>query len=183
MKHIEKMPSEISVQSCRRVYSHRISQPPSSSLPPPGLAVGILFEAVFPSLTPQELQHIWQQKRLAARCWDAAQWGRIHLTMQETWVRSLGQEDSPAGGNGNPLQYSCLGDPMDGAAWRATVHEATKELDTTEHAHTLRCGYWVVLEIQSEASVSWYIPHHMGLWSHSYIGGTIQCKNGESLLS
>ena len=64
-------------------------------------------------------------------------------------------------GNGNPLQYSCLGDPMDGAAWRATVHEITKELDTTEHAHTLRCGYWVVLEIQSEASVSWYIPHHM----------------------
>ena len=50
---------------------------------------------------------------------------------------------------------------MDGAAWRATVHEVTKELDMTEHAHTLRCGYWVVLEIQSEASVSWYIPHHM----------------------
>ena len=32
--------------------------------------------------------------------------------MQETWVWSLGQEDPPAGGNGNPLQYSCLGNPM-----------------------------------------------------------------------
>ena len=28
--------------------------------------------------------------------------------VQETWVRSLGWEDSPGEGNGNPLQYSCL---------------------------------------------------------------------------
>ena len=33
-----------------------------------------------------------------------------------------GLEDSPGGRNGNPLQYSCLGNPMDGGAWRATVH-------------------------------------------------------------
>ena len=37
--------------------------------------------------------------------------------MQETPVRSLGQEDSPGEGNGNPLQYSCLENPMDGGAW------------------------------------------------------------------
>ena len=29
---------------------------------------------------------------------------------------------SPGGGNGNPLQYSCLGNPMDRGAWGATVH-------------------------------------------------------------
>ena len=29
-------------------------------------------------------------------------------------------------GNGNPLQYSCLGNPMDGGAWRATVHGVAK---------------------------------------------------------
>ena len=29
---------------------------------------------------------------------------------------------SPREGNGNPLQYSCLGNPMDRGAWRATVH-------------------------------------------------------------
>ena len=34
--------------------------------------------------------------------------------MQETRVRSLGQEDSPGEGNGDPLQYSCLENPMDG---------------------------------------------------------------------
>ena len=31
--------------------------------------------------------------------------------MCETWVRSLGWEDSPGGGHGNPLQYSCLENP------------------------------------------------------------------------
>ena len=33
---------------------------------------------------------------------------------------------SPGKGNGNPLQYSCLGNPMDRGAWQATVHQATK---------------------------------------------------------
>ena len=33
-----------------------------------------------------------------------------------------GLEGSPGGGNGNPLQYTCLGNPMDRAAWWATVH-------------------------------------------------------------
>ena len=51
--------------------------------------------------------------------------------MGETQVRSLGREDSPRDGNGNPLQYSCLENPMDGEAWQATVH-MVKELDTTE---------------------------------------------------
>ena len=39
---------------------------------------------------------------------------------------------SPGEGNGNPLQYSCLGNPMDRGAWWATVHRVTKELDMTE---------------------------------------------------
>ena len=33
---------------------------------------------------------------------------------------------SPGLGNGKPFQYSCLGNPMDGEAWKATVHEVTK---------------------------------------------------------
>ena len=37
-----------------------------------------------------------------------------------------GSGRSPGEGNGKPLQYSCLGNPMDRAAWQATVHEVTK---------------------------------------------------------
>ena len=33
---------------------------------------------------------------------------------------------SPGGGNGNPLQHSCLGNPMDRGTWRATVHGVIK---------------------------------------------------------
>ena len=36
---------------------------------------------------------------------------------------------SPGEGNGNALQYSCPGNPMDRGAWQATVHEVTKESD------------------------------------------------------
>ena len=42
-----------------------------------------------------------------------------------------GSGRSPGEGNGNPLQYSCLGNPMDRGAWWTTVHEISKELDTT----------------------------------------------------
>ena len=38
---------------------------------------------------------------------------------------------SPGEGIGNPLQYSCPGNPMDRGAWQPIVHGVTKELDTT----------------------------------------------------
>ena len=37
-----------------------------------------------------------------------------------------GSGRSPGGGNGNPLQYSCLGNPMDRVTWQATVHGVAK---------------------------------------------------------
>ena len=46
--------------------------------------------------------------------------------MQET--PKLGR--SPGEGNGNPLKYSCLGNPMDRGAWWAIAHGVAKELDT-----------------------------------------------------
>ena len=37
-----------------------------------------------------------------------------------------GSGRSPGEGNGYPLQYSCLENPMDGGAWQAVVHEVAK---------------------------------------------------------
>ena len=37
-----------------------------------------------------------------------------------------GSGRSPGGGNGNPLQDSCLGNPMDRGAWQATAHGVTR---------------------------------------------------------
>ena len=41
----------------------------------------------------------------------------------------------PGEGNGNPLQYSCLGNPMDRGAWQVTVHGVAKESDMTEQVN------------------------------------------------
>jgi len=46
-----------------------------------------------------------------------------------------GWERSPAGGNGYPLQYSCLENFMDRGAWWVTDLRVSKESDTIEHAH------------------------------------------------
>ena len=44
---------------------------------------------------------------------------------------------APREGNGNPLQYSCLKNPMDREAWWATVHRVTRvrHPEATEHAY------------------------------------------------
>ena len=50
-----------------------------------------------------------------------------------------GSGRSPIGGNGNPLQYSCLENSMDRGAWWATVHWVAKKCQTrlsTRHTHT-----------------------------------------------
>ena len=51
--------------------------------------------------------------------------------MQETMGSVPGFGRFPGEGNDNPLQYSCLGTPMNRGAWRATVHGVAKEVDMT----------------------------------------------------
>ena len=46
--------------------------------------------------------------------------------MRETWVRSLGWEDSRGGGHDNPLQCSCPENSMDRGAWQGPVHRVSK---------------------------------------------------------
>ena len=50
------------------------------------------------------------------------------------WIPRLGR--SPGGGHGNPLQYSCLENPMDKGAWRATVHGVTKTQTRLSNKHS-----------------------------------------------
>ena len=52
--------------------------------------------------------------------------------MWETRVQSLGSGKFPGEGNGNPLQYPCLENPMDGGAWGGYSPQGRKESDTTE---------------------------------------------------
>ena len=58
---------------------------------------------------------------------------------QETQVQSLGWED-PLEEGVNPLQYSCLKNPMDRGSWRDTVHEVAKSRTPLKwlRAHTHR---------------------------------------------
>ena len=63
-----------------------------------------------------------------------------------------GSGRSPGEGNGNPLQYSCLENPMDGGAWQATVH-GVAELEATEQLHfhfpdTAKCGFSIEFKTQ-----------------------------------
>ena len=51
--------------------------------------------------------------------------------MHEIRVQGLGQEGPLEKRMADPLQYSCLGNPMDRGAWQAIVHAVTKELDMT----------------------------------------------------
>ena len=58
---------------------------------------------------------VLQDKKSTCKSGDAGDLG---------WISELGR--SLGGGNGNPLQYSYLGNPMDRGAWRATVHGVAK---------------------------------------------------------
>ena len=90
-----------------------------------------------------------------------AQWERIHLLMkemQETRVRSLGQEDSPGEGNGNPLQCSYHGQrSLAGCSpW------GRKELDTTEATETpLDCKE--IQPVHPEGEQSWVFIGRTGV--------------------
>ena len=67
---------------------------------------------------------------------------------QEMPVGSQGQEDSPGGGNGNALQYSCLENPMNREAWWAIVHGVAKS-QTWLSSHTLKVKFGHVTEFWS----------------------------------
>ena len=70
-------------------------------------------------------------------------------------VQSLGWEDSPGKGNDNPLQYSCLENPMDRGTWRTAVHGVAKSQTrlSEEHTHTGDHGFCVFYCLDSIVDV------------------------------
>ena len=96
-------------------------------------------------LGPKEAKEFKRSDDLEGWGWGAGRelkWYRTHLPMQETRHVGLipGSERSPGGGNGNPLQYSCLENPMERGAWGTTVHGVTKSQTWLKrlnvHTHT-----------------------------------------------
>ena len=73
-----------------------------------------------------------------------------------------GSGKSPGGGNGNPLQYSCLENSMDRGAWQATVHGVTMSQTRLSDQH-----FHFTVE---KGDGYWEMTHHLwpvGLSTHS----------------
>ena len=69
---------------------------------------------------------------------------------------------SPGEGNGNPLQYSCLENPMDGGSWQSTVHGVTESL-TWLSDFTFTFKYLSALESQVLAEASGHVESYSAL--------------------
>ena len=69
-------------------------------------------------------------------------------------VPGLGR--SPGKGNGNQLQYACLGNPKDRGVWRASVHGIVKELDTTQRLNNNICSNIVHIPYALEKDATVY---------------------------
>jgi len=74
----------------------------------------------------------------------------------------LGLGRSPGGGNGHPLQSSCLGNPMDRGAWQATVHGVSKSQTQlgTQAPPEQPQGFFFFLYIRSLVQNSLKVSHH-----------------------
>ena len=78
-------------------------------------------------MRPRKLQLIRDSTSLVAQWWKKKKKSACKCKeMQETWVLIPALGKAPGEGNGNPLQYSCLENPMDRGAWRTTVHTVTQ---------------------------------------------------------
>ena len=77
---------------------------------------------------------------------------------------SLGREDFPWVGRGNPLQYSCLENPIDKGAQRATIHSVTSSRTQYEETQVAHMSLYYFSRLMSPMSVQeafLYAPKEM----------------------
>ena len=75
-----------------------------------------------PKTSTYEMYMAWQAEQYMSKYrWLSGKESARQCRRHSPWVRKI-----PGEGNGNPLQYSCLGNPMDRGAWRAAVLGAAK---------------------------------------------------------
>ena len=107
----------------------------------------LIFTYVFtknPDGTSKEFCQCWRCKR----CRFDAGWGR-----------------SPGGGHGNPLQYSCLENPMGRGAWKATVHRVIKSRTRLNWLSSSSTSARTTLTIAPPFNFfSWRLFSQMGVW-------------------
>ena len=72
-------------------------------------------------------------------------------------ISGLGR--SPGEGNGDPFQYSCLGNPIDKGGWWATVHRITKESDTADQPNNTT---------QTMATIKLFLYHFIEFNPHNF---------------
>ena len=108
----------------------------------PGVGCHFLLQGIFPSQRSNPcflhwqadslpLSHLGSPLHLYIYCWVTV--GFLGGSVVKNPPASAGDAGSIpgsgrslGGGNGNPFQYSCLGNPMDRGAWWATIHGVTK---------------------------------------------------------
>ena len=72
-------------------------------------------------------------------------------------LKASSQQRSRGEGNGTPLQYSCLGNAMDGGAWWATVHGVAKsQTRLSDFTHSFITYYSFKTHIQSSLLTEWF---------------------------
>ena len=168
-----------SLQSCPTLCNSIDSSPPGS--PGPGILKAGILEWVAISFS-----NAWKWKvkvkslscaGLLATPWTAGYQASPSMGFWGVPCGSAGKESacnvgvlgsisgvgrSPGEGNGNPLQYSCLGNPMDGGAWWVTVHGVAKSLTWPSTGAT----QWRSFPLLAPESLLSFCFGYNCLWAH-----------------
>ena len=102
--------------------------------------------------------------------WHSGKESTCNAADARDMVSISGSGRYPGERNGDPLQYSCLENPMERGAWQARVHGVTRELDTTEHGHMHTHTMLSLFKVDGKGTQSYIyiypffpqLPSHLG---------------------